>query len=137
MIGNRRLCTIFAAGLLAAAPAAAQASPSNPFLLPRAERFEHARPGRHQAWRLERRGRRLEWKGERLERRGERLEHRARWLRRHGRPAGGRALARRGERWEHRGDRLERRGERFDRRADRLRHRHRAHRRERWQDGRV
>jgi hypothetical protein len=136
MIGRNWLLALVATGFVAAAPAAAQVSSTNPFDLPQAQRFEHGRPGRHHAWRMERRGGRMEWRGRHLGRRGERLERHGRWLRRHGYRGKGGAFAR-GHDWERHGNRLEHRGLRQDHRADRLRHRARQERRHRWHDGTV
>jgi Ni/Co efflux regulator RcnB len=83
MIGKTWLLAFVAAGLVAAAPAAAQANSPNPFELPRAQRFEHGHPGRHHAWRTERRGDRLEHRGQRWDRRSGRLRHGGRQERRH------------------------------------------------------
>ncbi|MGN6391099.1 MAG: hypothetical protein ACTHM9_02475 [Gemmatimonadales bacterium] len=113
---TRRLRAILLATVLAATPAAAQASAANPFGLPQGSTTELARPHRHYAWRMER-GMRMGWRGERVAR--HRRWHRSREDRLHGR-----AWARRGARWEHRGRRPEAREYRRHRFGERWRQAH-------------
>ena len=61
MIGRNWLLALVATGFVAAAPAAAQVSSTNPFDLPQAQRFEHGRPGRHHARHRARQERRHRW----------------------------------------------------------------------------
>jgi len=113
MIERSRLSAFVVATALAAAPLAAQTTPSNPFGLSQGQqRTEVDRPRPRHAWRMQRRGERMRWRGERMERRGRWLHaHRQAFRRRAfaGRGFAGRAFAYRRHRWEHHGFGAERR----------------------------